>query len=105
MYQGTTPVLTFEIESFDASAMTAFVSFKYGSEVLTKTGDDVTVTYADDKSTIVCRLTQEETLAMRQGTVKVQARFIDSDNEAYATDEAYVDVEPVLYKEVIHYGG
>lgn len=105
MYQGTTPALTFEIESFDASGMTVFVSFKYGNEVLTKTGDDVTVTYEDDKSTIVCRLTQEETLAMRQGTAKVQVRLIDSNDEAYATDEAYVDVEPVIYKEVIQYGG
>ena len=107
MYQGTTPALTFEIEGFNAAGMTPFVSFKKGSNVLTKTGSDVTIVYDSDneKSVIVCQLSQEETLSMKQGSAVVQMRFIDSNNQAYATDEAEIDVERVIYKEIIRYGG
>lgn len=107
MYQGTTPALTFEIEGFNAVGMTPFVTFKRGSDILTKTGGDVTIVYDSDneKSVIVCQLSQEETLAMKRGSAKVQMRFIDSNNLAYATDEADVDVERVLYQEIIRYGG
>ena len=107
MYQGTTPALTFEIEGFNAVGMTPYVSFKRGSDVLTKTGSDVTVVYDSDneKSVIVCQLSQEETLSMKQGSAVVQMRFIDSNNLAYATDKADLDVDSVIYKEIIRYGG
>ena len=107
MYQGTTPALTFEIEGFNAVGMTPYVSFKRGSDVLTKTGSDVTVVYDsdNDKSVIVCQLSQEETLSMKQGSAVVQMRFIDSNNLAYATDKADLDVDSVIYKEIIRYGG
>lgn len=107
MYQGTTPALTFEIAGFDASGMTAFVSFKRGADLLTKTGEDVTVVYdsENEKSVIICQLTQEETLAMRQGSAIVQMRFIDENGAAYATTETKVDVKRVIYKEIIEYGG
>lgn len=107
MYQGTTPALTFEIEGFNVVGMTPYVSFKRGSDVLTKTGSDVTVVYDSDneKSVIVCQLSQEETLSMKQGSAVVQMRFIDSNNLAYATDKADLDVDSVIYKEIIRYGG
>lgn len=107
MYQGTTPAITFEIAGFDASDMTPYVSFKRGAEVLTKTGDDVIIAYDDEneKSVIICQLTQEETLAMRSGEAIVQMRFIDSSRHAYATTKARLGVEDVIYKEVIEYDG
>ena len=107
MYQGTTPALTFEIEGFNAVGMTPFVSFKRGNEVLTKTGASVVIAWDEEneKSVIVCQLTQEETLAMKQGSADVQMRFIDSNNQAYATTEASIDVDRVIYKEIIRYGG
>lgn len=107
MYQGTTPALTFDIIGFDASGMTPFVSFKRGNDVLTKTGGDVTVVYdsTNQKSVVVCQLSQEETLAMRQGSAVVQMRFIDENNQAYATTEADVEINRVIYKEIIRYGG
>lgn len=107
MYQGTTPALTFFIKDNDMSGMTAFVSFKKGADVLTKTGPDVTVVYDSDnsKTVIVCQLTQEETLNMRAGGYYAQIRFIDSNNNAYATDKAELTVEDVIYKEIISYGG
>ena len=107
MYQGTTPALTFSIKNNDVSAMTPFVSFKRGPDVLTKTGSDVTMAYdsENNKTVVVCQLTQEETLAMRQGEAIVQMRFIDSNNNAYATDKVNVDVYDVIYKDVIVYAG
>ena len=107
MYQGTTPALTFQIAGFDASAMTPYVSFKRGADILTKTGGDVTVVYDsdNDQSVIVCQLTQAETLAMRSGEATVQMRFIDSTGNAYATTKAQIGVEDVIYKQIITYGG
>ena len=107
MYQGTTPALTFQIAGFDATGMTPFVSFKRGADVLTKTGNDVTIVYdnVNSISVIVVQMTQEETLSMRQGTAVVQMRFIDSNGNAYATTKANLGVQDVIYKEVISYDG
>lgn len=105
MYQGTTPALTFSISGWDMSNMTAFVSFKRGADVLTKT--DVTMVYDDeaDKTIIVCPMTQEETLGIRAGDVTVQIRFIDANGNAYATNKATVEMKDVIFKEIISYGG
>ena len=105
MYQGTTPALTFQIAGFDATGMTPFVSFKRGAEILTKTGNDIIIAFDKVKnaSVIVVQMTQEETLSMRQGTAKVQMRFIDENGNAYATTKADLSVEDVIYKEVIKY--
>ena len=59
----------------------------------------------NNKTAVVCQLTQEETLAMREGKATVQMRFIDSNNNAYATDKVELDVKDVIYKEVIVYDG
>lgn len=105
MYQGTTPAITFSISGWDMSNMTAFVSFKRGADILTKS--DVTMVYDDeaDKTIIVCPLTQEETLNMRAGGATVQIRFIDANGSAYATNKAELEVKDVIFKEVISYGG
>lgn len=105
MYQGTTPSITFEIKGYDLTDATIFVSFKRGNDVLTKTGEDVSVVYADDVSTVICNLTQEETLAMKQGGVTCQIRFIYEDGQAYATNERTLEIKRVIYKEVISWGG
>lgn len=105
MYQGTTPALTFQIAGFDATGMTPFVSFKRGADVLTKTGDEIIIAFDNVKnaSVIVVQMTQEETLSMRQGTAVVQMRFIDENNNAYATTKADLAVQDVIYKEIIEY--
>lgn len=105
MYQGTTPTVSFEIKNYDLRGATVYVSFKQGNEILTKSGDDVLVSYEDETSTVICPLTQEETLAMKRGAVIAQIRFIYSDGQAYATNEKTIDVERVIYPVVIEYGG
>ena len=105
MYQGTTPSITFEIKNYDLSDATVYVSFKQGNDVLTKSGDDVIVTYEDEISTVICSLTQEETLAMKRGAVTTQIRFIYENGQAFATTEKTLEVSRVIYPEVISYGG
>ena len=105
MYQGTTPAIVYTISGVDLSAMKAFVSFKEGNTLLTKSGDEVSMSYSDETTTIVCLLSQEETLAFARGTVETQIRFIDSNGMAYATNKAKVRVDDIIYKAVISYGG
>lgn len=107
MYQGTTPAITLNVKDHDMSGTTAFVSFKRGADILTKTHPDVTMVYDSEemKTVIVCQLSQEETLNMRQGDAIVQIRFIDENGNAYATDKASLTVKDVIYKEIIAYGG
>lgn len=106
MYQGTTPAIAYTIKGIDVSAMKAFVSFKYGNnKLLTKSGDEVTITYSDDTSLVLCPLTQEETLDMSVGSVETQIRFVTEAGQAYATNKAKIRVNEVILKGVISYGG
>ena len=106
MYQGTTPSIVFEIKNYDLTSAKVYVSFKQtGKDVLTKT--DVQVGYDNDTqiSTIVCPLTQEETLDMKRGGVIVQIRFIYENGQAYATNKKSLEMNDVIYPVVIEYGG
>lgn len=107
MYQGTTPAIVYTISGVDLSAMKAFVSFRSGRDVLTKSGDKVNISYDStaDKTTVICALTQEETLAFQRGNVETQIRFISANGEAYATNTAKINAKEVIYKEIISYGG
>lgn len=103
MYQGTTPAVTFTIKGYDLTDMSVYVTFLNNRELLTKTDVVVTFDNVTETSTIVCRLSQEETLAMKKGNVKAQIRFIDENNQAYATEKADISIDDVLYQEVIEY--
>lgn len=107
MYQGTTPTLIFTVANYDLSGATVYVTFSRNKNILTKSGSPVTVVYDDvnNLSIIICRLTQEETLAMKQGAVNVQIRFIYSNQQAFATNKASIEVQSVLDKQVISFGG
>lgn len=107
MYQGTTPAVSYEIKGYDLTDATIFVSFKSGSEVLTKTGSDVVAAYDSESqiSTIICQLTQEETLAIKSGGVKTQIRFIYENGQAYATNIKGLEMNSVIFRDVIQYDG
>ena len=109
MYQGTTPAIIYTIKGVDLSAMVPYVSFQSANgNVLTKTSaDGVTVEFdeEDEITMVICCLTQRETLDMMKGNVKTQIRFIDSNNEAFATEKKTVRVDDVIYKEIIAFGG
>lgn len=62
MRRGTTPTYTLGIDGYDLSNMTVYVTIQgiYGQQV-TKTGADLSIASDETGSTIVFRLTQEET--------------------------------------------
>lgn len=105
MYQGTTPALTMHVADVNLTDKTVFVTIRCGGYVLTKTGEDVAVSYADGNSIVVIRLTQGETLQMRRPEASVQIRFVDENGNADATNTATFDVESVLHHAVIEYQG
>lgn len=108
MYQGTTPSLLFNVLGYDLTSATVFVTFmRKKNELLTKTGDALSCAYDDveNYTSVICRLSQEETLAMKQGAAQVQIRFIYENGQAHATNKASIEIESVLYPEVIVFGG
>lgn len=105
MYQGTTPALTLNVEGADLTDKTVFVTIRCGNYSLTKTGDSLAVTYAEDHSIVIVRLSQSETLMMKEPEAEVHVRFIDSTGNAEATSKATFDVEESLYRSVIEYEG
>lgn len=108
MFQGTTPSLPFKIPGVDLTTATVFVTIKDSQRKneITKSGSELIVTYNDEAedgpySLVLCPLTQEETLKLHSGEAVCQIRFIDNQDQAYATVKATVNVSDVLYKGVI----
>ena len=106
MRRGTTPTYTLTIAGYDLTAMTVYVTIKgiFGRTV-TKTGNDLTITTDSTGSTIAFRLTQAETLELLEGKADVQARFIDAQGIALATNIGQIDVERILLPGEIVYLG
>lgn len=96
MYRGTTPTICFSlISSIDmADATGIWLTFSMFGRSMTFTGDRITVDAPERKMYVT--LTQQETLSLGTGTVKVQARVLMRDGTAYATDVSDVEVLGIL---------
>lgn len=107
MYQGTTPSIIYNVKNYDLTGAKVYVTFLRQNDLIVKSGIDITIAYDDDtkNTTVICPLTQEETLSLKQGSVKTQIRFIFSNGQAFATNIVALEVQNILYKEVITYGG
>lgn len=105
VYQGTTPALNLIVEGVDLTDKTVFVTIRCGTYAITKSGDDLAVIFAEGNSTVIARLTQQETLRMTVPTATVQIRFVDKNGNADATSKATFSVNDVLYHAVISYEG
>ena len=103
MYQGTTPTLIFVVPGVDLTEVKAWVTLVSGNKEWDFTGDRVTVTYENSQSLLTIALTQEETFKLPTGTLKAQVRWVDENEEAYASGEASLQVTGVLMKKVIRY--
>lgn len=103
MYRGTTPDFILTVPGVDLTDKTVYVTFEQDYREITKTGDDLTVAYADDASTIEVSLTQQETLGWKKGRADIQVRFIDSDGHAESTETKQVRIDDVLLERVIEY--
>lgn len=103
MIRGTTPDYTLIIPGYDLTEMTVYVTIKQGNIKTTLTKPRLQIASDEEGSVIVFRLTQEETLAMKEGVADIQVRFIDSEDCALATKDGRIYVNRVLLEEVIHY--
>ena len=99
--QYTTPtfVLTFNDQTLDLTTATGvYVTFQSsGGGIVTKTGDDITVT----ATTISIYFEQYETATMGEGTVRIQVNWIDVNGNRCASDIVSVQITEQLLKKVI----
>lgn len=106
--RGTTPTFELTLESVDLTeAYNVYVSFSPGgavgrlNPVLTKTGDDLTVAYEDDTSTVSVYLSQEETLSFGTGKVNIQLNWTYPDGSRAASEIATFSLLTNLLNEVV----
>ena len=98
--RGTTPtlVLKFTEPSLDLTvAANVYVTFRYGSNQLTKTGADLTIA----PKTISVSLSQEETLQFPEGIISIQANWTGSDGFRAASEIANFTWSKQLLNEVL----
>lgn len=97
--RGTTPTLTFEIESEDLDLTNAehiYVTIKYGNRLLTKADSDLIIA----AKSIQLTLTQQETLAFGN-TVGVQVNWTYSNGARWCTDIVEYRVEDQLLNRIV----
>ena len=95
--RGTTPTFSLTLTDVDLTqADSVYVTFAQGRTVITKTGDDLTVS----ATAIEVALSQEETLRFYSGHVQIQANWIVS-GLRFATDIAQYAFTRQLLQEVL----
>lgn len=101
MYRGTTPTLYLELDTeLDlTNVIEMWVTLKSPTVEVTKTLNEVV--FDSETNTITVTLSQDETLAFYKGVAEVQVRIRTSENLAYATDIAKVEVGKILKEGVI----
>ena len=105
MRRGTTPDFILQIDGYDLTDYTLEVVIRQGSNKIILTGDRLDVEYADDATSILVRLTQEETLGFKPGNISMQVRYIDEDGYVDATEIQLINVREILNEDVIKYVG
>ena len=103
MIRGTTPDYLLNIDGYDLSDKTVYVTIRQNNTRLTKTGDELSIAVDENGSTIALLLSQKDTLQLKEGSAEIQVRFIDSNGTAYATEIATITVSRVLLERVIAY--
>lgn len=95
MKRGTTPTNRFAVER-DLTGTKVFVTYAQdGNIVFEKTGDDVEVTETEIK----CRLSQADTLALKEGFVEIQISYVTSTGEVDRTDIMRTTADRILKDE------
>lgn len=108
MYQGTTPSIPIILEGINLTEARVYLTlfdeqkkkeheFVSGTDFMTEFDGTNTVTYLT--------LTQELTLELGTGICSIQARWIFPDGVAGATQKTGVQIQGVLKKGVISFGG
>ena len=105
IYMGSTPTITTNIKSdVDLSTITQiwWVISQQNKEKIVKEIEDCIID--SDKKTISVRLSQENTLSLREGDAIFQMRILLSDDNALVSPQIKVTVKPVNKKGVITNG-
>lgn len=103
----TTPTLTCTVSGYDLTDFDVYVTIKQASVVITKSGDDLEVSYDSDEdvSTIEVSLEQADTALFVAGKdASVQANWISSDGTRVATRIKPITIETNLLNEELTYG-
>lgn len=101
MIRGTTPYIKFNISGTDLSDITdILVTIEQKGKELTKRGSDVHLNN-DGTTGFWIRLTQEETLGFVKGSLSVQVKMINTNEDVVATKQFSLRVDEALYDEVI----
>lgn len=103
MIRGTTPDYILTVKGEDLTDKAVYVTFEQSGRRLTMTGNELGIDCDGTDSAIAIRLSQQQTLSLRDGAAKVQVRFISEDGTAKATEIKEVTVRRVLLEGVIQY--
>lgn len=107
MRRYTTPTITLTVSGIDLSDYDVYVTFKQKNVLITKSDEDVTVSYdsEDDVTTISVYLTQSETAQFdAKYECKAQINWITSSGVRKATKIKPISIESNLLNEEIDYG-
>lgn len=126
MRQGTTPIvsLTIDVERDEDDVIVpssvldncnVYVTIDQNGEQITKSSREssdieITKNYSESdptrhiSTTVAMYLTQEETLGLEVGNARVQLRWINVIDEAFASDIATIKIDESLLEGVIDYG-
>lgn len=99
MVQATTPtfVLTLPQEVDLSQAENVYFTVSQGMNVLTKTGDSLTI----DENVVSVFLSQTETLAFSVGSIELQLNWTYQNGERACTKIKTVEVDKNLLKKVV----
>jgi hypothetical protein len=93
MRRGTTPTITITTDIDLSNAINLFVTFKQNDRIaFEKTIDDVTIT----SKSVVCELTQSDTLALKDGMTRFQIRATLADASKVASNIMIASVDEIL---------
>lgn len=101
--RGTTPDYILELDKYDITGRTVYVTLAQGRSAVTLTGDRLTIAADQSGSTIAFSLTQEDTLSFAAGGVAVQLKAIDENGDVDATGIGEIMISPALLERVISY--
>lgn len=101
--RGTTPDYILQIEDYDLTGKTVYVTLAQMRDTVTLTGDRLSIATDGSGSTVAFSLTQEDTLAFSPGTVAVQLKAISEDGNVDATEIAQIVIDKALLGRVISY--
>ena len=101
MYRGTTPTLTFKLNTdIDLSALEeVWITIKGNDKEKTYTIDDVFV--ESEEKSIILSMTQTDTLYFGAGRHNVQIRLRTDDGNAYASNIKQINLDYILKDGVI----